>query len=380
MPIEETCGTFNMGRWGDGRMGMGVIWRSTDRDPYTCIEFPHDTSREIDAKTALAEAGELPLIDGTTGGIDEIVRMQELFIKTKTNLDLFMEYYRESVMSTRMIEAAVALMKDAGYDLENSALCISPSCHFINSTDGLSSMNECPACGKVTAVRASDLPAVPDACVVNLLAYNMHSLTISNLTNNDFVKMADTDKAKLVFMRSRILLAIDTGIPQLTARGDHFIRARVNRSVLADMGHTIPTDSDWNIQFIGGSRANLRVVIRLMADDNIVLDPSRADQFREEYIDDQWSEEYVAFVTKLRHNGILRVDSAGLNETLTALYNIVQNAGGIKSIIKKNGKVVFPTADVVGGINKLALSKAFSLTEHNQYGDIDEVFCVEDAT
>jgi len=376
---NETVGTFMMGRWGPKKLFSRVEWLSDASDPYGYILFPHDTNTALQPKAIMAEFGNdymFDLIDGSRGTLDDAVKLCEYGNKASADLNLFVEFYKNKIFSKSLFSATHHGLVAAGRGVDGLSICISPSCHYMEIGSG--PITECESCGRYTSIPIVEEPDIPDGCIHNLSPVHIRKLLVSSTMIDRIIELSNNDTVRLIADRSRMMLSIDTNIPQLRAKGDHFIRARVNRAVLGDSGHNIPAEANWLIPIIGLNRSNTELIIRLLEDESILLDPSRADAFREEYIDEQWSEEYIKFVSLLRKSGTLKVDSAGLHETLTALYNMVQNSAGLRSIIKKSGEVVFPTTSVLENTNTRLIVQAFNATEHNAYETIGDVFVIEE--
>jgi hypothetical protein len=193
----------------------------------------------------------------------------------------------------------------------------------------------------------------------------------------------------------RLVYRIDKDMPGIRVNGHHFILGRVNRDVLSELriniwpGEAIALgDDDWwgpanpgdlvsgdlMVSYVHATEEGIDRFFELIENPDKLLDAATAGRYREEYIDRRWEEEFEIFVAKLVNDGILLVDSSGVGETITALYHMAQRKSGKKSVIKKSGKVVFPTDDVFQSIDRDMMMRAFSLTEHAKYTDPDQVF------
>ena len=299
------------------------------------------------------------------------------FEKVNTDPDAFVAYYRENVLRKDMFSVIDESMER--WDMVRQYyMCINPSCHFVkwHEEGGRRTiMRKCDACGCFTSLFHDLADKIPDSVILGLSHVTMESLVEQKESQKGLWNAGATDeKVYIKVIESWPTLCMNTSIPQLSVKGDHFIRGRVNREVLNEAGLAIYNDELLQLR-LGPTRFNLGNLIGRMLDDPLcMLDPERADKFRDEYVDSRWQEEYIQFVSTLRDKDLLRVDSAGLNETLTALYHMAQKRAGKRTIIKKDGSIVFPTQDVLENMKPLMFERAFHATEHGSYDSPGAVF------
>jgi hypothetical protein len=306
---------------------------------------------------------------------DNMERLQRCY----DDPDLFVEYYMEHINNKEFWEelAAGAQREYDGPHL----LCISPLCHRVHyhgGGDALRSLRRCDYCGSATMVKSDVLieHGPPAGAIHNLLTDDISQIEQRHRVINDLLLLLRRyESAFVVYRGQRPYLNIDTDIPQLKTGGKHFIRGRVNREVLAERGFNI-NSSELLIGLVQVNIESAAVLRRLLSDEKIILDESKADKFRMEYIDNKWEEEFVVFANKLRENGVLQVDSSGIQDTLTALYNMAQKKSGKATIIKRDGSIVFPTQNVLENISQPLIERVFNITEHGRYDDISQVFAV----
>lgn len=386
----DSYGKNTIGRWMRNRQNE-FRWHTVDDDPYCgIIVMPTTTwfNTDIDAKTYVERMREEHGVDYEfTFGAEKttmtwgskLAKWEELE-KCQRDPDYIVEYFKECYYQDetweKMIAAALLESNEKLY------MCVNPMCNRTNFADENDriQLRHCQHCGRMTMVRDDLLleRGVPDGVFHNLMANNIHVLDRRIDMNNTLLNIAATqDKADILYRGSNPFLCISTSMPQLKVGGDHFIRGRVNREVLGELGFDVNRDHIM-ISF-ESLHIELASMLRLLfSDENIMLDESKAEKFRQEYIDGQWDDEFVLFVDELVRNGTLKVDSSGVQDTLTVLYNMAQRMSGKKTIIKRAGKIVFPTREVLENISQPLIEKAFSVTEHGNYTDYSEVFQVDE--
>lgn len=387
MPRSDDFGTYNMGRWAhQSRISNTWSWESVEDDPYHGLRADGEAAswdEETNARAHVQQACEEHGIDHefmfgvesmTFEAMNERVASLEqcqrdpAFAATYLRENMFSEAYWEG-----LITGVRAEFNKAHF------LCINPTCHrtlFPEESDEYRAIGQCNHCGGMTMVRDDLLlGAGPvDGTLHGLLTSSLPGLMRRASINNIMLGLGGAhDCARVQYRSQRPHLYISTDIPQLKVDGDHFIRGRVNREVMSEYGF----DSDLSFMMLAFSRSHpemVSILSRLLGDEDIMLDEGRADKFRQEFVDTQWEDEFIDFVSKLRASGTLKVDSAGVQDTLTALYNMAQKKSGKKTIIKRNGKIVFPTQHVLENISQPLIERAFNVTEHGRYEDLSVVF------
>jgi hypothetical protein len=175
---------------------------------------------------------------------------------------------------------------------------------------------------------------------------------------------------------------------------DHFIRARANFETLSEILHLSEWDATttvgWNVLHLIDSPPHvweqLVVLIRkISADPTAILDEGKAESIRTRLVDEEWgNEEYRRFLRLLAETGILRDNSSedrfsssedrlGL-EFWNHLYKSVINRLELRPIIKRTGRVTFPSAAVVAGITLSGIEKAWRDFVTPGTGTIEEFF------
>jgi len=394
MPRSESWGTMRMGRWDRWAMETStdaLSWRSSDDDPYAGLVAPEpqpesfnvDVNARDYVALIIAEHGEDHLFTFKGAGLYTMTAKLELanvIDKCRRDPVFFVEYYKEHLMHKLSLELVYTAARREETD-GPVHICIEPSClttRWSAEEDDWPSIRRCDNCGAYTSVSGAYLmeDGIPDACIMNMHAQGITELTERIRLNKICYDIAETNEyAKIKILEARPVLVISNEAPQLQVEGDHFIRARVNRDVLREAGiNAYEASSSVSVWFTRSRAQLIELVERLMSDEEIMLDPSRASRFRTEYIEQRWGEEFMVFVNRLNDDGILQVDSSGLNETLTALYHLAQKKAGSRTIIKKNGKIKFPTDDVLENISPLLMATAFMATEHSGYENPGDVF------
>jgi len=388
MPRSDSYGTVSMGRWEWVNDNSGWVWKTVEDDPYRhlCIgpEPPEWWNNNIDAKNYVERMREAHGIDTeftfglmtmTWGAMVE--RTNKLEHCQRDPL-FIVEYFKKTYYFDGYWAQLIAGAKEE-HD-EELFMCINPQClrvYYFNERDEFRALRQCGNCGGFTMVHETLLleSGPPDGTIMNMMFYNMHTLDRMMMSHKILSEMATTHDSVRIHYRSQgPCLRISTEIPQLNVNGDHFIRGRVNREVMEEHGLNVHASEI----VIGFSRVDVGVVSllrRLFSDPGIMLDEGKAEKFRQEYIDGQWEDEFIAFVNQLRGRGVLKVDSSGVHDTLTAIYNMAQKSSGKKTIIKRSGKIVFPTQAVLENISQPLIERAFSITEHGRY-KLEEAFDV----
>ena len=375
-------GTFVTGRWRKPSGQEFYVWTSSDTSsPWhgiTAVEGELDPEK-TNAKTYVAKFGddhEFSFKDGSRCTWKARTEKASMFENLNTDPEAFAVYYRENVLRKDMFAVMSAALKKADRPLEYH-MCISPFCHFIRyqETGKVTSMRKCDACGAMASVYCKAGDKIPDAALMALSFKSMQDL-IARKELNDFAWDIGAGDKKVWFgaYDSWPTLYISPKISQLSVRGEHFIRGRVNREVLGEVGVAVYEDETIRLGISSMSSETSSVLSRMLSDPLIMLDMKRAEKFRDQYVDSRWKDEYTKFVLALKKKKLLTVDSAGLNETLTALYHMTQKKVSKKTIIKRDGKIIFPTEEVLENLNPFMFERAFNATEHGSYDSAGAVF------
>lgn len=386
-PDEVDHGTHAIGGWVRNQCSRSWIWQSDEKDPYndlTVMDEPdYIFSRDLDARryTASVIAAHDNDYEFTFGFIKMTLEARlekaELLERCQNDPDYIVQYFKENYYRDGYWENIVAAAK--AESCSEVMVCTNPLClRKLSPTTHPKMIGRCGACGEVTLVHESLLAngCPPDGMIQVMMAQSVVQVDKAITSQNYMIKTSnDHDYVQVVYHNGYPLLEISTDIPQLRMNGEHFIRGRVNREVMEQSGLRVDLEKIM-IRFNASNYNVLRVINLLLSDEAIVLDESMASKFRQEYIDNQWEEEFVNFATLLGERGVLKVDSSGVHDTLNALYNMAQNKSGKKTIIKRNGNIVFPTHDVLDNISQPMIERAFRVTEHGRYDDVTDVFQV----
>jgi len=304
--------------------------------------------------------------------------MDETLDKLNRNPEKFAAYYRENILRSDIFPKVLDAVRRESSEV-SFYLCIDPHCHHIFYTNQTITaiFRKCDGCGAITQLHSSASGPVPDVLIMGLCHRTIQSLKRRHEINNVAWNSCDADGVRLRVGDSFPMLDIEQNIQQLSVKGDHFIRGRVNREVLSESGLSFYGNGPIRIRISQINSDQAALLTKLLSDPLIMLDPDRAEKFRDEYVDSRWGEEYTSFVLELR-KGRLKVDSAGLDETLTALYHMTQKKIDKRTIIKKDGSIVFPTQKVLENINPFMMRRAFAATEHGRYIDPAQVFNMDE--
>jgi len=169
---------------------------------------------------------------------------------------------------------------------------------------------------------------------------------------------------------------------------DHFIRARANFETINSVYRMHEYEElelmAWSVNqlfSITGDQWDkvMDIVERISADPLAILDEDKASSIRDDLARAAWSgSEYRRFLRSLISTGILK-DGAPLPEKLgdefwQFLYGMVCKQRGLSPIIKRTGRVAFPTAEVVAGITLPAIEKSWRDFAYRDAGDILDYF------
>lgn len=400
------------GRWGSDLRG-NLLWSATlDSDPYRKLRMnPGDApdwfdesmnARDVVARMIEENGDDLKLYftgTGTNKYIRVVDRINDAVTGERCRLDpfFFLELYKSEYYTARMyadmVEQAIAEHTD-----HMCYFCINPTCHYFTYvSDHKPSIAKCRACGCMTSVNAEVIAAsgVPDAVLMSLAVYEFHRIKSGAIISSGLFGLAkDSEYVTMQVYDYRPAARVSKNMPGLVVKGDHFIRGRANRESLMDAGadewvltpdyppgHVEDQDPpplrDLRLQMHNCNKEVVDILRSIIEDPKVFIDPSKAEKFREEYIDTRWDEEFGKFVAALVDDKILKVDSSGVNETLTTLYHMAQRRANKRTIIKKDGKIMFPTKKVLEHINPRLMKQSFDLTEHAQYTDAGQVFALD---
>ena len=379
MTDTNLFGTLDVGRWnsyGDTNRGS---WISVTNDPYSYVYYPGNLSIRVSAKERARELGVdyiFEMIDGRRGTMDDAKALADVCHNAQCDQGKYIEFYHDLIYNRDMLAAAASV--NGAPPGHEAVVCIAPGCsHTTFIPDGTSGfLNRCSSCNSMTSIRAGEIDDVPEGPIFSLATQGIAQLVADARRNRDvFALAASSEHASITVENGFIELSINSEMPQLKIKNAHFIRGRVNRRVLSDTGINLPSTGRWYTNSVINMRImTLDFLTRLLSDDDIILDLDMANDIRAEYIDERWGAEYDKFARAMSKRKIIKVDSAGLTEMLTALYNIVQNNIGKKPIIKKTGDVLFPTADVLNNISDRDIKIAFGVSEHEPFDNVDDVF------
>jgi hypothetical protein len=325
-------------------------------------------------------------------------KINEAHAAERCRLDpfFFLEHYKSELSCPDVYTMIAGLAEEEHAEYEHY-ICAHPECHYVRHEDGSAdsySIRKCRMCGFQTSVNSRVIlehGVMPDPVLMALAAHNYDTIKRSTLKGATMVKMAvDMEHIDVKLFDYRPALRISKEMPGLRADGDHFIRGRVNREVLTEAAATSWPSNDRDPGYVAGQDARpltdlmmlwhatdmetVDMLMRIVNDPSTFLDPSKAAKFREEYVDSRWDEEFGTFVTALIDKNILTVDSSGVRDTLTTLYHLAQRKAGKKTVIRKNGKIKFPTHEVLENISPDLIKRAFAVTEHGSYSDPQQVF------
>lgn len=377
MTITVSHGTFRVGSW--ARNNDSYMWTSQTDDPYSYLLVPAnelDEPSNMNAKNYVACFDDDHIFEFLYGKMTwhERVRAYNEISLADQDPIKFAEYYKENIHNKKISNLFSSASTEEAYPCAHYT-CVDPFClyHSLQETSNPPIISACGSCHKFTAV-LDGLEC--DAAFMALTMRRMNDYVIrANVYNRLFDLVDSNDHVKIAVRGRRLFLLLDNEIPQLRVGGNHFIRGRVNREVLAEQG--VRAEEKILIQLPNLSLDIIKILERLLSSESIILDPSKADKFRDEYIDSRWSEEFSNFTNELRESGLLKVDSAGLHETLTALYNMTQRKNNFKTIIKRDGSIKFPTTEIVCHIKPRLCARAFMATEHGLYDSPTDVFNIE---
>ena len=380
MTDKNLFGTRDIGRWSSLGEGDRCSWISVDDDPYSYVYYPGSVNIRVSARDRARDLGVgyiFEMIDGRRGTIDDAKALADVCCNAQGNQGKYIEFYHDLIYNRDMLAAAASVIGAPPGD--EPIVCIAPGCSYTSFIqDGTSGfLNRCSSCNAMTGIRVSDIDDVPEGPIFALATLSIKQLVADARRNRDvFALVASSEHASVSGINGYIELSVNAEIPQLKVEDSHFIRGRVNRRVLSDAGVDFPPTGNWYNSVINLRLLTLDILTRLLSDDNIILDIDMANDIRAEYVDERWGAEYNKFARAMSKRKIIKVDSAGLTEMLTALYNIVQNNIGKKPIIKKAGDVSFPTADVLNNISDRDIKIAFGVSEHEPFDRVDDVFCL----
>jgi hypothetical protein len=410
MNSTENWGSRENGGWRSMVRGARHWSSEYDDDPYNCLRMRDDESPEwfdksMSAKQVVSrmveeQGNELELyFTDVNEKVRVVDRINDAFTGRKCQLDpdFFVEYFATMHWDGmyRML-AETAANKHPEY---KSYICINPECLYIYFTEHIEpSIRKCRGCSGYTSVRTSALMdgVAPSGPVMMLVTRNyMDIMRWLNITSRLSKAASDSKHISMHVMDYRPAYRIGKNMPGIKVDGDHFIRGRVNREVLSEVhirewpgdgpdyppGHQEdPTYEDLIITPYNVMANGFKRFFELLDEPKKFLDPSKADKFREEYIDSRWDDEFAVFVRSLIDSNILLVDSSGVHETLTTLYHMAQRMAEKRTVIKKTGKIVFPTKKVLEHINPHLMARAFEMSEHAQYTDPTQVFRMDGGT
>lgn len=410
MGKQEDWGTFNTGRWGS-TMGMKVTWTANDNgDPYNSVKIDGDwvpewfdqsmSAKELFRRIA-DESGEEPFTFfydvSDEAQISERINAAEMGIKCRLDPFYFLEHYKADIHYPSIYKTLSELARSK-YPGHIAYVCVRPDCYQIHikskERDKVTVQN-CVRCNGLTQVLSDILieHGPPDPCLMAMALSNYMSISYSGTKSAILARMADESKYMSIDTFDYApALKVNKDMPGIRVDGEHFIRGRVNREVLRDHGFNNydnemsdfidgqdeTVHEDLMMRFTNSKMSGLRHMMRIVEDPKVYLDLSKADKFRSEYIDTRWEEEFAQFVSALVDKKILKVDSSGVHDTITTLYHMAQRKAGKRTIIRKTGKIVFPTKDVLEIINPALMTRAFEVSEHAQYTDPSEVFMLGD--
>ena len=376
MVDENLFGTHDIGGWETSRQRSRLQWMSSDEDPYAYMYYDNPKSR--DARTLVEYADKdhvFELVDGSNGTLDDAKNLALYCNEALSDPVKYTEFYNRYIHSYDMLRVAAEHIWNDGYG--EPLACINPSCSSVSqTTERARFSSRCQLCSKLTRVRVGDIDSLPEASIHSLSDLGIVDMIVAARRNREAMTLADSfDSIESYITDGGIWLRLETDIPQLKVGDDHFIKARVNREVLIGAGLYLPAvDTPLVSRITDINLKSLELLTMLLSDEGMCLDLERATDIRAEYIDEKWLNEYYSFARTISKRKIIKVDSAGLTEMLTALYNIVQNNIGSRPVIKRTGKVVFPTKEVLDNISDRDIKLAFSTSEHSPFVDASEVF------
>jgi hypothetical protein len=413
MSDRDNWGEYNeSSSWRQTLDGM-AIWHTTDKDdPYhtlRMINAEHDWfETTMSAKTVVErmteESGEeleFYFCDTCeTSTISDRFELSEMSIKCRFDPLFFLEHYKAELHYPRMygMLAKAAVKKYYG---KNVYVCIRPSCSYLRVESELEkkySVVNCNSCGHHTQIISDILinQGAPDPCLMGFALANYKEIRTSTIKAAAMARMVDENEhISLDIVDYYPRLIVSAKFPGIIVEGEHFIRGRANREVLLENGFIQAPlrnydtglieegqedvqrfNNDLYMHWHSSSMSGIKLIAMIIENPNpkVFLDPSRAEKFRAEYVEARWESEFASFVSELIDKKILKVDSSGVHDTLTTLYHIAQRKAGKKTVIKKDGKIVFPTKEVLEIINPKLMTHAFNTTEHAQYVNADEVF------
>jgi len=403
MRTAELWGTFEVGRWGNNLNGDRLWSVEYDNDPYRTLRMNAEDAPEwfntgINAKDLVAELLkeegddlELYFADAKKK-VRVIDRVQEAHLSERCRLDpvFFVEHFKELHWDGLYQMLGGCAGREG--PVHEPYMCINPQCLYVRFVNGRhSSIIKCTSCDKMTSVNTAVLieHGAPSGPVMMLADMDYLSLKRAlDVESRLSMLSRDNKHVSMQLYDYRPAYRVSKDMPGIKISGDHFIKGRANRDVLIELrvsewpgDDEYPTDiqedpayHDLMISTVRVHQDGIDRFFELIEEPDKFLDPTRADKFREEYIDTRWDEEFAVFVRKLIDDDILIVDSSGVNETLTTLYHMAQRKAEKRTVIKKNGKIVFPTKEVLENINPFMMARAFELTEHAQYTDPAQVF------
>ena len=283
----------------------------------------------------------------------------------------------------RIVEAA----RDNLYHEMPFAFCLDPRCGYTSLIDdGRDDLGRCLSCGSKTAANSDYL--VNDGRVAyqfsKAIEYTHERFGFDHLENWMTSYLGKQYGMDLIDMFPEVLefrlddqfqngvIAIKDDAPQIKVGGPHYIKGMANQQSLKDNGWGVSR----GILYVGlGDLISSRrkMAIEMFSEDKI-YDQSLANRFRAEYIQSRFDSEINSFEEKLRGSGVLKVKTMFTRETTMVLYNMAQRRTGRKTIIKRDGTIVFPTQEVLDAVDTSLMTKAFMATEHPGYSEPSEVF------
>lgn len=379
--IDSTLGTREVGRWTMRAIGDGsAYWRSIESDPYHRLVA--EGMQSTDAKSYVAEkiasegeGYEFLFVGGLRMTMHDRIEQWQTDMSLSDNPEAYAKEFLKSIVPTEAWETLARLAMNNN----RRFICINPGClyaaEYLETDNGRGS---CPACGYPTSVRCDDISdgdALVDAAG-SLSSMSVPSIRTKAALLMGALSLTEHKDISLALYSSTPNVVINRKMKQIHAKGRHFIKARSNRLAMREAGWVASGGENGDLyrQINRLSTEMLEMAQLLASDPEIIIDMQYAERFRQEYIDEGWENEFISFIGKLRDRGILLVDSRGVDETVEAIYRLAQRRGNFKTIIKRDGSLVFPTQKVLENITPHLINRAFAHTEHAAYSDASEVF------
>jgi hypothetical protein len=319
-------------------------------------------------------------------------------------LNRWMERYLDEVHDPDVLINRSLLSVTAPPDIGDVMMpCLDVACVGVawmseSEADEDSPIHQCPECGGWSCVPISSLIRGGDSLTLGLAALARSPVRSRVNHRNRWRFMIDErqDNPEVVelvnagqSMRRRGSTRITFGFNREYFQRDreHFIRARANFETLSDIMTMTEYDMvsavGWNV----GQLLTLpneiwdrlaELVRRISADPTAILDEGRAESIRTRLVDEEWgNEEYRRFLRLLAETGILR-DSSGEDrlgmEFWIFLYKSTLNRLGLRPVVKRTGRVTFPTDDVIAGITLSGIEKSWRDYVTPGTGTVEEFF------